>query len=68
GDPKRYLDALQLRMDSISSESPEMSVRLWRRAGAQFRFDYGVTEDGVPVEDAVDDPIKASAERDETSD
>jgi hypothetical protein len=57
GDPKRYLDALQERMDNLASEAPEMSVRLWKRAGAHYGFAHGMTENGVPIEDASEDPI-----------
>jgi hypothetical protein len=62
GDPKRYLDALQDRMDNLASEAPEMSVRLWRRAGTRYGFSHPVTEDGAPMVDSGADPI-ASARR-----
>lgn len=46
GDPKRYLDSLQDRMDSLAAEAPEMSSRVWRRAAVSRGFAPRVTEDG----------------------
>jgi hypothetical protein len=56
GDPKRYLDGLQERMDNLAAEAPEMSVRRWRRAGDRYGFGRPIAEDGEPVIDAGADP------------
>lgn len=55
GDPKRYLDGLQDRMDNLSAEAPEMSVRLWGRARTQHGFSQPLTEDGGLAENSASD-------------
>lgn len=55
GDPKRYLDGLQDRMDNLSAEAPEMSVRLWGRARTQHGFSQPLTEDGGFAENSASD-------------
>lgn len=57
GDPKRYLDGLQDRMDNLSAESPEMSVRLWGQAKTRHGFGEALTEDGGPADDVASDTI-----------